>query len=154
MAKMNENVISFKRLSSNACYGYKIYVKEYKDDEEPIEYLLDAVPNPQMSLDILDEKSLKYNEMQQWQLKDEVVGIDSSSINVYINNNLLSTKNYTFNEYNGVLLIHTRLNEDDSIDIEYRLDIIRYIHMTDKRCEYTVEPIFTKNHLIGRHNIL
>lgn len=147
------NVITFKRLSHIACSGYNIYVKEQTADGEK-NYLLDTIQNPKISLDILEKKALKYNKLQKWQLRDEITGVNSSSVNVYINHNKIDTNKYTFNVKNKILYIHLKLNKDDIIEVEYCLDIVTYSHETINNCEYIVVPIFKKSHLIGSHNIL
>lgn len=147
------NIISFKRLSHAACTGYKIFAKEYTVDGEK-EYLVNIISNPKLSLDIQEKKTLKYNESQKWQLRDEINGVNSSSVNVYINHNKLDTKRYTFNVKNKMLFVHIELNPTDIIEVEYTLDIINYSHKASNKCEYKVIPIFERNNLIGSHNIL
>lgn len=154
MAKIiSTNIITFKRISHLACSEYKIYVKEYTANGEK-EYLLDTIKNPKISLDILEKTTLKYNELQRWQLKDEVTGVNSSSVNVYVNRTKLETKRYTFNPKNKMLYIHLKLSKDSIIEVEYGLDVVTYSHKTENKCEYTVVPVFEKSHLIGTHNIL
>lgn len=153
MNSISENVITFKRLSHKSCYSYKIYVKEYFENSIK-EYLLNEILNPKMSLDIIERKVLKHNEKQKWQLRDEVNGINTSSVSVFINHNELQPKDYTFNVKNKILIITLDLNEDDIIEVEYKLDIICYSHKSQNRCEYIIVPVFENSHLIGTHTIL
>lgn len=148
-----ENIISFKRLSHKYCHSYKIYVKEYFDDTYR-EYTLDEILNPKVSLEVPERKTIKYNENQKWQLRDEIAGMNSASINVFINHNKLHTKDYTFNIKNKILTIVLELNKDSLIEVEYNLDIIRYSHKTQNKCEYIIVPVFENSHLLGAHTIL
>lgn len=153
MNSISENIISFKRLSHRSCSSYKIYVKEYLPNSIK-EYILDEVLNPKVSLDVTERKVIKYNEKQKWQLRDEITGVNSSSVEVFINHNKLQTRDYTFNVKTKVLIVTLDLNKDDIIEVEYKLDIICYSHKSQNRCEYTIVPIFENSHLIGTHNIL
>lgn len=150
---VNENTISFKRLPYNSCKAYKIYVKEYTPDGTK-EYFLDEIPNPALSLDIKEKVQLKYNKDLKWQLKDEISGVNSASIDVYINHNKLETKYYTFSVKNKLLMIHISIQENDLIEAEYCLDIIKYPHRVTNKCEYNIVPVFKRSNLIGSHNIL
>lgn len=153
MNSISENVISFKRLSHKFCHSYRIYVKEYLESSVK-EYILDEILNPKVSLDVPERKIVKYNEKQKWQLRDEITGINSSSVEVFVNHNKLQTNNYTFNIKTKILDITLDLNKEDLIEIEYKLDIIRYSHRTKNKCEYIVVPFFENSHLIGTHTIL
>lgn len=151
--KLTTNNITFKRLTDTSCTGYKIFVKEFIDDECK-EYLLDVIPNPNISLDIKERITLEYNEKQKWKLRDEITGVNTSSLSVYINKEKLIPRRYTFNVRNKMLYIHVQIPEDAVIEAEYNIDVISYSHKTSNKCEYSVIPIFERNHLIGCHNIL
>lgn len=153
MNSISENIISFKRLSYKYCRSYKIYIKEYIDDTCR-EYLLDEILNPKVSLEVSERETIKYNENQKWQLRDEITGMNSASINVFINHNKLKTKDYTFNTKNKILTIALKLNKDSIIEVEYNLDIMRYYHKTQNKCEYIIVPVFENSHLIGTHTLL
>lgn len=153
MNSVSENIISFKRLSHKFCSSYKIYVKEYLNDSIK-EYILDEILNPKASLDIPERKFIKYNERQRWQLRDEINGINSDSVEVFINHNKLQTNNYTFNTKTKILTIILDLNKDDIIEVKYKLDIICYSHRSQNKCDYIIVPIFENSHLIGTHTIL
>ena len=149
----NINNITFKRVKHPSCIEYKIFVKEFINDEYK-EYLLDVIPNPNVSLDIKERISLEYNDKQKWKLREEITGVNSSSIDVYVNGNKLTPRRYTFNIKNKILYIHVLIPKDSAIEVEDKLDIVSYSHKTSNKCEYNVIPVFERNHLIGCHNIL
>ena len=149
----SENILTFKRIKNDACIGYEIFVKEYTSNGVK-EYLLDVIKNPKISLDIPSKIKLKNNKKKRWQLEDDVVGIGTSSISVFVNKVQLNTMQYTFNPNLKLLTIHIDIMETDDIEIECKLDRIKYIHNTTNKCEYNIVPKFNKTHTIGTHSKL
>lgn len=151
---VSENTIKFNRIKTDACISYKIYVKEYTKEDEYIEYLLDEIDNPKVSLDLKEFIYLEHNDENKWQLPAEATGSNSSSVEVYVNHLKLDNNKYSFNPYTKILKIFIETNPLDSIEVIYLVDKVEYIHKTVNKCEYKITPVFKRSHLLGKHTLL
>lgn len=148
-----KDTITFKRINTKACTGYEIYAR-CKEGEDTLEFLLDTIDNPITPTPYKRSKSLKYNQRKVWEIEEEMLAKTSSDVAVFVNEVRLNPGQYTFSSALRMLNIHIKLNERDSIRIEYNVDRIKYTHNTNRRHEYRIAPIYKSDYRLGEHNLL
>lgn len=148
-----KDTITFKRIDTKACTGYEIYAR-CKEGEGTLEFLLDTIDNPITPTPFRRSRHLKYNQRKVWEIEEKMLAKTSSDIAVLVNQIRLNPGQYTFSSALGILNIHIKLNENDSIQIEYNVDRIKYIHNTTRKHEYRIVPIYKSDYRLGEHSLL
>lgn len=146
----NEVTITFTRIPNIECIGYEIY-----SHDENEETLITYIKNPRTNTNIFERKEYEYNEDLKFDLPDDVIAASSNDIKVYINNVEINISNYAYDDYKKRVEVYKdTVIENDLIEIEYKVDRIKYIHVTNKAFKYRVKPIYEKNFIIGQHSLL
>lgn len=147
---VNENVITFERLPYYLCEGYNLKIT-YSDGIEETIY----IENTKASNFIKEKQELEYNSGLLWALPDDICATSAADIKVYINSVEISTNYYNYNISSRMMSIDSLdVTPNDTIEVEFDVDKIQYVHNSDKTCEYYVYPIFKNNYKIGQHTKL
>lgn len=147
---VEENIITFERLPYYLCEGYNLKIT-YSDGIEEIIY----IENTKVANFIKEKKELQYNAELLWILPSDICAISAADIKVYINNVEINTNYYNYNISSRMISIDALdIIENDTIEVEFDVDKMQYIHNSEKTCEYYVYPIFKNNYKIGQHTKL
>jgi hypothetical protein len=147
---VNENVITFERLPYYLCEGYNLKIT-YSDGIEETIY----IQNTKASNFIKEKQELEYNSGLLWTLPDDICATSAADIKVYINSVEISTNYYNYNISSRMMSIDSLdVTPNDTIEVEFDVDKMQYVHNSDRTCEYYVYPIFKNNYKIGQHTKL
>lgn len=145
--------ITFLRNNNSDIYAYLITVIETNNGVES-KYSLPLILNPDKPNLLTKRVSIIVNDSVNVDVPKDIFVDTSHDIKLYINGSIVSTLIYEYNKTINQIKLHTPLNLDDAIELEYYRDEMVAYHDSNKLCRYVVSPIYSKTNNLGDHNLL
>lgn len=148
--------VTFARLANIDVLRYNVYAHEDLPEGGNQKTLLVALENPREPQLREYTKELPYNLAQSFWLPGDVYTDIDNPVQVFVNGLKVEKVHLVYSQKLKLLQVlkSLPLRESDKIEVRYKKDVVSYIHNTDKRLRYTVEPVMASTHRIGTHNII
>lgn len=154
-----KKTITFRRLTSKNVLAYEVYAT-YKDNNNTSGIrteLLDTIENPTVPQPTVKRITLQYNENATWELPYDAYLDRDHQFRLYLNGFIVSSMCYKFNRLTKLITFDTVMKSytvNDTMEMEYYLDIITKDYMLEEDCELSIKPIFTDTYTYGNHNVI
>ena len=151
--------IKFKRLNNKHIKAYEIYAL-YSDSNYASgirEELLERFNNPSEPNTERTSIQLEYNDNATWELPSDLYTDRDHKFQLFMNDFIVSTLFYQYNQYNRFLTIDTNLKpitSNDTFRLDYYRDMIVRTYVLEQDCQIRIKPIFADTYTYGNHNVI